>query len=138
WQPTARGDLGVQMMEWFAYLADVLTFYNERAASQAYLRTADLPESVDRLIRLLGYRPRPALGAKGVVAALPSASAKKPFTLPAGFQTQNNPGPGKQPQTFELDRDTIVSFVNDPASADGGGGTPPTTPADAPPLVGKS
>src|SRR6516165_10030178 len=76
WQPSASGDLALQMMEWWAYLADVLTLYNERAANQAYLRTADLPESVKRLIQILGYRPRPALGATGVLAAL--ASSPKP------------------------------------------------------------
>ena len=66
------------MVEWWAYLADVLTFYNERIANQAYLGTADLPESVNRLIQLLGYRPRPAIGATGMVAAL--VDGPKPVT----------------------------------------------------------
>src|SRR5579864_2628830 len=65
WRPSAQGDLALQMMEWWAYLADILTFYNERIANQDYLRTADLPESVGRLIRVLGYRPRPGIGATG-------------------------------------------------------------------------
>jgi hypothetical protein len=47
-------------------IADILTFYNERIANQDYLRTADLPESVSHLIALLGYRPRPAIGASGL------------------------------------------------------------------------
>src|SRR5262245_55238022 len=46
WRPSARGDLGVQMLEWWAYLADILTFYNERIANEAYLRTATSPESL--------------------------------------------------------------------------------------------
>ena len=57
WRPGASGDLAVQMVEWWAYLADVLTFYNERVAGQAYLRTADLPESVNRLIRVRASVP---------------------------------------------------------------------------------
>ncbi len=107
WRPGASGDLAVQMIEWWAYLADVLTFYNERVANQAYLRTADLPESVNHLIRLLGYRPRPALGATGTLAAL--ATGPNPFTLPMGFQIQSKPGPGQQPQIFELTSDVTVS-----------------------------
>jgi hypothetical protein len=99
WRPGAQGDLAVQMMEWWAYVADVLTFYNERSASAAYLRTAELPASVNRLIRLLGYRPRPGIGATGTLAAI--ASGPKGFTLPAGFQVQSKPGPGEQPQVFE-------------------------------------
>ena len=54
WRPGAQGDLAVQMVEWWAYLADILTFYNERIANEDYLRTAVLPESVQRLIRTLG------------------------------------------------------------------------------------
>ena len=88
------------MIEWWAYLCDILTFYNERIANQAYLGTADLPESVNRLIFLLGYRPRPGIGATGTLAAL--ATGPAPFTLPAGFQVQSKPGPGQQPQIFEL------------------------------------
>jgi hypothetical protein len=116
WRPGASGDLAVQMVEWWAYLADVLTFYSERVASQAYLRTADLPESVNRLIRLLGYRPRPGIGAVGVLAAL--ANGPKPFTLPQGFQIQSKPGPGQQPQVFELMADTDVgTLVTGPPTA---------------------
>ncbi|SEO03731.1 putative baseplate assembly protein [Nitrosospira multiformis] len=108
WHPGAHGDLAVQTVEWWAYLADILTFYNERIATQAYLRTADLPESVNRLVRLLGYRPRPGIGAKGVLAAL--ASSSLPFTLPAGFAVQSKPGPGKQPQVFELETDATIGI----------------------------
>jgi hypothetical protein len=117
WRPTAQGDLALQMMEWWAYLADILTFYNERIANQDYLRTADLPESVQRLIQVLGYRPRPAIGTTGTLAAL--MSGLKPITLPRGFQIQSKAGPGKQPQIFELNADTLIqpasSVSADPA-----------------------
>ncbi|MCL2430720.1 MAG: hypothetical protein FWD12_15965, partial [Alphaproteobacteria bacterium] len=106
WRPGASGDLAVQMVEWWAYLSDILTFYNERIANEDYLRTAVLPASVQRLIGLLGYRPRPGIGARGVLAAL--LSGNKPLTLPMGFQIQSKPGPGKQPQIFELDAPTKV------------------------------
>src|SRR5437773_8855764 len=103
WVPSAKGDLALQMVEWWAYLADILTFYNERIANESYLGTADLAESVKRLIIVLGYRPRPGIGARGLVAALLNAPTE--ITLPAGFQIQSKPGPGKQPQTFELDKE---------------------------------
>lgn len=108
WRPGAEGDLAVQMIEWWAYLSDILTFYNERIATQTYLGVADLPESVNRLIQLLGYRPRPGIGASGRLAAL--LSGARPLTLPAGFQVQSKPGPGQQPQIFELEAATTVQL----------------------------
>ena len=65
----AAGDLGLQILEWWAYLGDILTFYNERIASEAYLRTATRRDSLDHLVRVLGYRPRPGIAATGTVAA---------------------------------------------------------------------
>ena len=115
WRTQGQGDLAVMMAEWFAYLGDILTFYNERIANQDYLRTADLPESVNHLIRLLGYRPRPAIGATGILAALvnPGQSA----VLPKGLQIQSKPGPGQAPQTFELSADTAIALPDQVAAA---------------------
>jgi hypothetical protein len=107
WRTNGEGDLAVMIAEWFAYIADILTFYNERIANQDYLRTADLPESVNHLIALLGYRPRPAIGAVGTLAALVTAGLP-PTKLPRGLQFQSKPTPGLSPQTFELSADTLI------------------------------
>lgn len=107
WQPTAIGDLGLQMMEWWAYVGDILTFYNERIANETYLRTATLPESVRRIIRTIGYRPRPGIAAHGQIVAL--VGGHRAITLPQGLSFDSKPGPGESPQTFELDADTVVA-----------------------------
>ncbi len=108
WRPGASGDLAMQMMEWWAYLGDVLSFYDERIANEAYLGTAVLPESVNHLVQLLGYRPKPALGARGTLAALLTPSARPPLSLPARLQIQSKPSPGEQPQIFEVDQATTI------------------------------
>jgi len=108
WRPGAYADLGVQMVEWWAYLADILTFYNERIANESYLQTAVLPESVQDLVQLLGYRPRPGIGAQGTVAALLTTGTQS-VTLPVGFQLLSKPAPGQQPQTFEVSAQTTIS-----------------------------
>ncbi|HEX2039848.1 MAG TPA: baseplate J/gp47 family protein [Acidimicrobiales bacterium] len=118
WRPTGHGDLALQVVEWWAYLADVLTFYNERIANESYLGTATLPESVRRLVAVLGYRPRPGIAATGTVAALLRGAG--PVTLPRGLQLQSKPGPGKKPQTFEVDAAVTVE-------------APDETPSDPPP-----
>ena len=125
WRTSGAGDLGVMVAEWFAYIADILTFYNERIANAAYLRTAELPESVNHLIALLGYRPRPAIGATGVLAAL--VSAGQSTVLPQGLQFQSKPTPGQSPQTFELAADTPIVGPDQIAAA-----PPPTLLAETP------
>jgi hypothetical protein len=101
WRPTADGDLALQLLEWWAYLADILTFYNEQIANGTYLGTAFLPGSVEQLVRLIGYRPRPGIGAHGTLAAIASGPAK--LVLPPGFAVQSKPGPPgpNQPKVFE-------------------------------------
>ena len=102
WRPSAEDDLGVQMVEWWAYLADILTFYDERIADESYLNTASLPENVRAIIRLLGYRPRPGIGATAFVGALQTDPPPPAgVTIPAGFAIQSKPGPGQEPQIFE-------------------------------------
>ncbi|HEY2858175.1 MAG TPA: hypothetical protein VGJ21_07145 [Terracidiphilus sp.] len=105
-------DLGVMMVEWWAYLCDILTFYNERIANEDYLRTALLPETPAELIQILGYRPRPAIGATGTLAALVASSVLpgQTVSLPKGLQFQSKPGPGGAPQTFELMQATTIGL----------------------------
>jgi hypothetical protein len=101
WRP-ATNDLGLQLLEWWAYLGDVLTFYNERIANESYLRTAELPSSVSALVALLGYTPRPAVAAVGQVAALRRKShPSEPLVVPSGFQLANTATPGVTVQTWE-------------------------------------
>jgi hypothetical protein len=125
WRTDGAGDLAVMIAEWFAYIADIIAFYNERIANQDCLRTADLPESVNNLIALLGYRPRPAIGAVGSLAALLSPGPTfggQPIVLPQGLQFQSKPTPGQSPQIFELVSETTI-------------GAPDQLPATTPPSL---
>ena len=111
WRPGAEGDLAVMMAEWWGYLGDILTFYNERIANEDYRRTATQPASLRRLIRLLGYRPQPGIGASATIAALvqPGATNGVTTVLPAGMQVQSKPAPGQAPQVFELAAATPIA-----------------------------
>ena len=103
WQP-APGDLGLQVLEWWAYLADVLTFYNERIANESYLRTATQPGSVANLVALLGYEPAPGIAATGNLAAVSTAGhPAEPLVIPAGMSLSSTASPGVPSQTFEVD-----------------------------------
>jgi hypothetical protein len=117
WQASAGSDpavpdLGIMMAEWWAYISDILSFYNERIANEDYLRTAMLPETPGGLVKILGYRPRPAIAATGTLAALvtPTVLPGQTVTLPLGLQFQSKPGPGQPPQTYELFAPTPIGL----------------------------
>lgn len=107
WQPSAGDDdLALQLLDFWAYLADILTFYNERIASDAYLRTASRREIVARITALLGHRPRPALAASGKVAAI--STAKASITIPKGLGIMSKASPGKPSMIVEVDEAKMI------------------------------
>ncbi len=95
----AGDDHSITLLELWAAVADVLTFYQERIANEVYLRTAPHRSSVRMLAALLDYQPRPGLSAEADLAfALDEGAA---LTIAAGVRVMSLPGAGEQPQTFE-------------------------------------
>ena len=95
----AADDPALALLDGWATVADVLTFYQERLANEGYLRTATERRSVQELARLVGYEPRPGVAASVHLAfELEAGSA---VTVPAGSRAQSTPGAGELPQTFE-------------------------------------
>src|SRR5215212_4791713 len=93
-------DPAVALLDAWATVADVLTFYQERAANEGYLRTATERRSILELARLVGYALRP-----GVASSVYLAFTLEPDSIaeiPAGTRAQSVPGPGDElPQPFE-------------------------------------
>jgi predicted phage baseplate assembly protein len=96
-------DAAIALLDGWAVIADVLTFYQERIANEGYLRTATEQESLNALGRLVGYEPRPALGSSTYLAYTVDPGART--TVPSGSQCKSTPGPGEQPQSFETSED---------------------------------
>ena len=55
-------DPAIALLDGWATVADVLTFYQERIANEGYLRTATERRSVLELARLIGYNAAPRRG----------------------------------------------------------------------------
>lgn len=92
-------DYAITLLELWAAVADVLTFYQERYANEAYLRTATQRESVGRLARLLDYALRSGTAATAWLAF--TLDAGKALALPVGLGVQSTPEQNQTPQTFE-------------------------------------
>jgi predicted phage baseplate assembly protein len=95
-------DPSIALLDGWAAVADVVTFYQERIASEAYLRTATERRSLVELAGLIGYVPRPGVAASAHLAfTLDDAGVPEDIPVPAGTRVQSVPGPGELPQTFE-------------------------------------
>src|SRR5579864_4608264 len=124
-------DPSIALLDAWAIVADVLTFYQERIANEGYLRTSTERRSVLELAREIGYELNPGVAASaylqfsveeiiGAAAATGSApGARIPAApgpgssafnsgvvdIPQGTQVQSVPAPGKLPQPFETSAD---------------------------------
>ena len=108
--PAATDDPAVALLDAWATVADVVTFYQERIANEGFLRTATERRSVLELARASATScarawPRPATwtSAMQVPAAPPTAGHpgdRRPSRA-AGHQVLSVPAQGKLPQTFE-------------------------------------
>lgn len=102
-QTRETDDLTIGLLDAFATMADVLTFYNERIAVESYLRTATERLSILHLARLIGYELAPGVAASTSVAfnLETAAGAPEEVTLEPGVRMQSVPGPGETAQIFE-------------------------------------
>jgi len=101
-------DPSIALLDAWAVVADVLTFYQERIANEGYLATATERLSVLELARLIGYRPRPGVASSVFLAFTTSVGFKG--QIPAGTRAQSVPGgdPGDTPQFFESSTDLMA------------------------------
>ncbi|MHC4179148.1 MAG: putative baseplate assembly protein, partial [Planctomycetota bacterium] len=93
-------DPAIALMDAWATVADVLTFYQERIANEGYLRTAVERRSILELARLIGYKLRPGVAAS-VHLAFSMEEGSGETVIPKGTAAKSIPGPGELPQTFE-------------------------------------
>lgn len=116
-------DFAIGLLDAWATVADVLTFYHERIANESYLRTATERLSVQALARLIGYELQPGVAASTCVAFTLDAATSVQLipdtttggqadmpgvSIPPQTKVQSIPGPGEDAQTFET-VETIVA-----------------------------
>jgi hypothetical protein len=108
-QLTTRSDtdLSIALLDSWASIADVITFYQERIANEGFLRTATERRSVLELGRSIGYELRPGVSASTYLAFKMDASPASPktITIETGTKVQSIPGKDEMPQVFETSSD---------------------------------
>ncbi|MBN8712747.1 MAG: hypothetical protein J0H50_02060 [Xanthomonadales bacterium] len=96
-------DFSIGLIDSWAVVLDILSFYQERLANEAFLRTAVDQRSVFELARLIGYVPAPGVAATDIIAFTLTDAPGSPdqVQIPAGTRVQSVPGPNQKPQVFE-------------------------------------
>jgi predicted phage baseplate assembly protein len=97
----AKDDPSIALLDAWATVGDVLTFYQERIVNEGYLLTATERRSVLELARLVGYELRPGVAASVYLAF--TLDKNFDIEIPGGTRARSLPGPGELPQAFETD-----------------------------------
>lgn len=85
WNTSSEGDMGVVLMEIFAYGLDILSYYGDRLTKEAYLSTATQLLSVYNIANTLGYVPTNGSPSSGTVTFITDNPGVE-VIVPAGTQ----------------------------------------------------
>ena len=100
WTHRGADDPGIALIEGAAILGDILSFYQEHYANEAYLRTARWRESVAELVRLTGYRLAPGIGGRATFAF--ELRGTRPVTIREGFPIKADLRDVPAPADFQI------------------------------------
>ncbi|MBI2278254.1 MAG: putative baseplate assembly protein [Dechloromonas sp.] len=96
-------DPAIALLDSWAAVLDVLSFYQERIGNENYLRTAGERRSVLELARAIGYELRPGVAASTWLAFTLETAPGAPLEtrIDSGTRAQSVPGQDETAQTFE-------------------------------------
>lgn len=100
-------DYAITLLDMWAAVGDILTFYQERIANESFLRTATQRDSILRMVRLLDYHLRPGIAAAADLAFTLDAGAT--MDIPIGLRVMSLPAQNETPQFYE----TIEEIAGD-------------------------
>jgi len=101
WHEKTEADIRMVLIDLFSYVADELSYYQDRIANEAFLRTARKRDSVSSLLSLIDYRLHNGCSAQTFL----NITVNEISFLPKGFQVSNKTLSGHQKIVFETDRD---------------------------------
>ncbi|MFC5175304.1 hypothetical protein [Nocardioides taihuensis] len=103
-------DPTIALVDAWSSVLDVLAFYTERVANEAYLRTAVDPRSLSELAHEVGYQPLRGRASATVLALTLEDAVGAPdvVPVPTGTRVASLPGPGEVPQTYETTAELVA------------------------------
>jgi hypothetical protein len=116
WTDRSEADFGIALLELFAYMADILSYYQDRIANEAFLNTAQERRSVINHLRLIGYEMAPAAAASTKLNLIVGNNVIQPFEVRKGDQFATKSGKERKSVTFEYtaDKPLVIDPVSTP------------------------
>jgi hypothetical protein len=109
WRNRTENDFGIVLIELFAYMSDMLSFYIDRAANESSLQTAVLRESVLAFAEMLGYVPDHMIPATGSVTFSAAPGRTEATVIPAGTVLQTDTPNSDAPSvSFTTDEELTI------------------------------
>jgi uncharacterized phage protein gp47/JayE len=115
WKNRDASDFGITLIELFAYMGDIMSFYIDRAANESFILTASQRDSVLRMARLLGYTPTPSTPATVTLSFSTFATSSQ--VVPAGTQVSTTSIVSGENVEIIFETNSAITV---PASGDGG------------------
>jgi hypothetical protein len=111
WTDQSDNELLVVLVDMIAHSADLTMYYQTRIASNLFPETADEPDAIVQLLRLIGYELRPPSPATVDLWLTFAATVAAPFKIPAGSRFTTTSVTGEQ-VAFESERDVLVTVAD--------------------------
>jgi hypothetical protein len=105
WTDRSEADFGIAIVELFAYMADILSYYQDRKANEAFLATAQERRSVIEHLRLIGYEMAPAAAASASLSLIVANNKNDVIEVRKGDQFATPSGKDRRSVTFEYTGD---------------------------------
>lgn len=101
WTDRSEADFGIVLIELFAYMGDILSYYQDRIANEAFLTTAQERRSVINHLRLIGYEMAPAAPAAARLSLIVANNVNQMVEIRKGDQFATASGKERKSITFE-------------------------------------
>ena len=114
WTDQSPADLGMLMVDLFAYVGDIALYYQDRIASELFPGTATERASVVDLLRLIGYELSPAAPAMAdLLLTFPLPAAPQTITVPHGARFASRAADGVAIEFTYLGPDLDLVLLSD-------------------------
>lgn len=108
WTSQSESDPGIAIIELLAHGLDILSYYQDRNANEAYLPTARLRRSVIDLTSLIGYELGNSVPSRAKVQVTFSSPLTQDRVFPKGFKVGTRRTPTEESIVFEVSETTVI------------------------------